>query len=168
MSIAVSAVVQPSRILLAMVGAMSAVCAAVGVLAGLGQLGELTDGFRFVLCFSGFFLAFFGFYHGMWNRKPIHIDITGTGQMHIAAVRGDKPCTKTNGSHVSANGTTVRLLKSSVIWTQLLLLRLQTETGETIDVPILRDSVSPQIFRALSIACRWISQNGNVQNWDNL
>lgn len=167
MSIAVSAVVQPSRILLMMVGAMSAVCAAAGMLVGLGRLGELAEAPRFALCISGFFLAFFGFYHGKRHRKPIHIDITGTGQMRISAVSANEPCTKTNGPHVSADGTTVRLLKSSVIWPQLLLMRLQTEGGEIIDLPILRDSVSPQSFRALSAACRWISQNGNAQNWDN-
>lgn len=167
MSIAVSAVVQPSRILITMVGAMSAVCAAAGMLAGLGQVGELTAGPRFVLCISGIFLAVFGFYHGVRYRKPLHIDITGTGQIRIAPVNADKPCTRTNGPHVSADGTVVRLLESSAIWPQLLLLRLQTEAGETIDLPILRDSVSPQGFRALSAAFRWISQNGNAQNWDN-
>jgi toxin CptA len=167
MSIAVSAVVQPSRILLMMVGAMSALCAATGMLAGLGQFGELAEGPRFIICISGFFLAFFGFYHGVRRRKPIHIDITGAGQIRIWALSANEPCTKTNGPHVNADGMTVRLLESSTIWPQLLLLRLQTEGGETIDLPILRDSVSPQCFRALSVACRWISQNGNAQNWDN-
>jgi toxin CptA len=46
----------------------------------------------------------------------------------------------------------VALLPGSTLWPQLLLLRLGTEEGAVLLLPVLRDSVSPGVFRALAVA----------------
>ncbi|MGH8806588.1 MAG: protein YgfX [Noviherbaspirillum sp.] len=157
MSIAVSAIVQPSRLLFAMVGAMSLCAAAVGVAIGAGQLGALPINPRILLSACSIFLAVFGFYHGVRHRKILHIDISGAGQLRLMEVAPAGACTDTNWPHVSKHGEVVRLLANSTIWPQLLLLRLQADSGKITTVPILPDCVSPESFRALSVACRWIA-----------
>lgn len=164
MSIAVSAVVQPSRLLAVMVGAMSAGCVLVGVSIGLGVIGELSPAVLTGTCSIAIFLSFFGFYHGIRHRKPIHIDISGTGQLRLTKVAAASPCTDTNWPHLEEIGEVVELMSNSTLLPHLLLLRLRTVSGIII-LPILPDSVSRDSFRALSVACRWIAvQAGRPEN----
>jgi hypothetical protein len=157
MSIAVSAVVQPSRLLFAMVSAMSLCVAAAGVAVGVGQLGTFSIAPRILLATFNVFLAVFGFYHGVRQRKILHIDISGAGQLRLTKVWPTRTCIDTNWPHVSERGDVVRLLSDSTIWPQLLLLRLQNDGGKITTLPIFPDCVSSENFRALSVACRWIA-----------
>lgn len=160
MSIAVSTVVHPSRVLFALNGAMVliAVCVAAGI--GSGQIGTLPLAVRALLSSLVFFLASFGFYHGMRCRKTIQLDISGTGQIRLLKAEGKPSCTAAIRPHVREIGEVVRLMDNSTIWQHMLLLRLGSESGRTTVVLVFPDSVDRETFRALSIACRWIS----VQN----
>ncbi len=163
MSIAVSAIVHPSRVLLALVGAMCAGAAAVGLAIGFDMFGELPRLSRWLLGGTIVFLAVFGFYHGVRHRKILHIDISGEGQFRLTEVSSAGPCTNTNRPHVGSHGAVVALMKDSTIWPHLLLLRLQADNGKITTVPILPDSVSRDSFRALSVACRWVARHSGSQ-----
>ena len=54
------------------------------------------------------------------------------------------------------------MVPGSVIWPQMLLLRLRTLGDDNmINLMILSDAVSTDEFRRLSIACRWIVAKAN-------
>jgi len=161
MSIAVSAVVRPSRFLFVMLGAMSTLVAVIGGAVATGMVGNLTVALRFAFGICTIFFAFLGFYHGACHRKPIHIDISGTGALRLAEATLKRPCAHTKWPHVEDNNEEVCLLKSSTIWPCLLLLRLQSDSGKITVLPILPDSVSQNGFRALTVACRWVAAHTN-------
>jgi len=169
MSIATSVLVRPSRSLFLMVAAMCAMTMSIGLTVLFAPLGELPQAMRFAAAVFTFFLAFFGFYHTARNRKALQLDISGTGQIRITEKTARaRTCQAENWPHVTERGMPVRLLKDSTIWSNLLLLRLQAETGETTVVPILPDSVSRDGFRALSVACRWIAAHDGPSEQKNL
>ncbi|HZW22675.1 protein YgfX [Noviherbaspirillum sp.] len=157
MSIAVSAIVRPSRMLTALAGAMAAVAAGVAFAIASGLVGDLTTPIRWSLSALVFFLATFGFYHGIRSRKTIQLDISGTGQIRLLKAGGEPPCTRQNRPHVREIGELVRLMDNSTIWARMLLLRLRLEDGRMVVVPVFPDSVDREAFRALSVACRWIA-----------
>jgi toxin CptA len=162
MSIAVSAVVKPSRCLLAAVGAMCFVIVIIGFMLGIGQVGEFSLPVRISLAVFSVFLAFFGLYHTVRHQNPLQVDISGVGQVRLTKIHASMgSCLEKNWPHVKTGGEVVRLLEDSTIWPHLLLLRLQTDTGKTTVVPVLPDSVSRDAFRALSVACRWIAAHNN-------
>lgn len=158
MSIAVSAIVQPSRLLSLLTLCMSFAAAAIAAALGIGLVGsELAWLARFVLAIPCGFAALFGFYHGIAPRKNIHIDISGAGQIRIRSADDKWACTNTEWPHVGKKDEVVGLLPTSTLWPQLLLLRLQAESGKITVLPVLPDCLSREAFRALSVACRWIA-----------
>lgn len=167
MSIAVSAVVLPSRLLLAMIGAMCVTVAIIGVAVAVGHADELPLVARALIAASCVFAAGFGFYHGIGSRKPIHIDISGTGEIRLAEMSATNSCKQINWPHLDRNGDMVRLLESSTVWSYLLLLRLQDDSGKITTLPILPDCVSQESFRALSVACLWIAARGGMREHKN-
>jgi hypothetical protein len=61
----------------------------------------------------------------------------------------------------------VKLRSPLILWSSLLLLSLQNESGKVKRLLILRDSVSAAGFRRLSLAFHWLAQaqaNTSVQN----
>jgi toxin CptA len=168
MSIAVSATVRPSRLLLKMVIVLCAGVAAIGFLIATGYLGGLSPSVRAFAAISCVFAAVFGFYHGAGGRKPIHIDISGTGQFRLAEALDASPCKQSNEPHLDRQVEVVRLLDHSTIWPYLLLLRLQHESGKITSLPILPDCVSRDSFRALSVACLWIASRGEMQKREDM
>lgn len=163
MTIAVSAIVWPSRILFSLVCAMSAMAISIGFAIVVGYVGELVLLVRLAIFSSLFFLVLFGFYHGAWHRKPLHIDISGDGQLRLTKVHVTGSCKPVNCPHVPGSTQVVRLLKDSTIWPQLLLLRLQDDGGKITNLVVLPDCVSRKSFRALSVACRWIAAHNNTE-----
>lgn len=160
MSIAVSAVVHPSRVLLSLLFSMAALAAAIGAAVLAGWLGDLDVMHRAAVGTPPVFMAFFGFYHGVRHRKTLHIDISGDGGIRIAEPVSGNPCGAENSPHLVSDGTVVEMLDNSTIWPSLLVLRLRADDGCITVVPILPDSVSKDAFRALSVACRWIAARG--------
>jgi toxin CptA len=166
MSIAVSAVLLPSRVLRLMVGA---VCAGVGMSGGViacAFTAELPLLVRVLIAALSAFAAVFGFYHGSGRRKPIHIDISGVGQFRLTELALNDTCKQLDRPHLNEHVEVFRLLEHSTLWPHLLLLRLQGESGKITTLPILPDCVSQEGFRALSVACRWIAARGELQGWE--
>lgn len=161
MSIAVSAVIQPSRLLAGMIAVMSIVIALVGGAIGFGLVEDFPLVARFSLFVVIGFLSSFGFYHGMKHRKTIQLDISGVGQVRMTNVAPKAPCMNTNWPHVRTTGEVCRLMPDSTLWPFLILLRLKTEEGRTLTVTILPDCVPSSDFRALSVAFRWIVMHNN-------
>jgi len=160
MSIAVSAVVRPSRQLLAMVVAMSAGTALLFFATAIAA-DRIPPQWRLPLIASGLFLAAFGFYHGAAKRKTIHIDISGNGEIRLRDVIDPASCDRETRPHLTEDAACVRLLAGSTLWPRLLVLRLQDDNGNITVLPILPDSVSSDSFRALSVACQWVAAHGN-------
>lgn len=57
-------------------------------------------------------------------------------------------------------GVPVTLLEGSTVWPQLLLLRLRDDDGVLWRLPVLRDSLPPEQFRALAVALAAIGGRG--------
>lgn len=168
MSIAVSAVVHPSRFLLVLTALISISTGLIGIAIAAGFIGSLSAVPRLALGSAAFFLALFGFYHGVRHRKTIQLDIYGTGLIRLSEPGSEGPCTHTNRPHVSGSGERVWLLKSSTIWPNLLLLHFRTGGGQTRVLPVLPDCVSRDGFRAISVACRWIASQAQDSDDDAL
>lgn len=162
MSIATSVTIRPSRLLLAMVGGMCGMTVVIACLLLFSRIGDLASATRYAVGLFVFFLAFFGFYHTVWNRKVLQLNISGTGQVRLSKVTDSTPsCREQNWPHVKDHGLQVRLQKNSTLWSHLLLLHLRSDDGTTTVIPVLPDSVSRDGFRALSVACRWIAAQQN-------
>ena len=156
MSIAVSVMVVPSRLLRVLAGAMSCLLAALGISLCAGLIVGVSVEARIGTALFSFFPALFGLYHSVRNRKALHIDISSTGQIRI---KETSATSRRKGR--PPHGTLVRLLPYSTLWPHMLLLRLQADDGERWTVPILMDCVSRNEFRALSVACRWIAAHND-------
>ena len=157
MSIAVSAIVQPSKWLSSLVGAMSSIVLAGGVAIAAGLEVDLSPLLRWTLASSIVFLSFFGFYHGTRGQKTIQLSISGTGQIRLTEVDSIRPCREREWPHVDVYGEAFVLMSDSTLSAYVLLLRLRSDSGRIITVSVLPDSVSRDTFRALSAACRWIA-----------
>jgi hypothetical protein len=157
MSIAASAIVVPSRRLRALsAGFALANLAAAGLIGAVW--GDRYHGALFVVVF--FLVAALCLLHAALRHiKTLRIDISGLGQVRLTVQRDLR--TKVAGDGQAA--TPVALLAGSTVWPQLMLLLLRSESGALTVLPVLRDSVAPQQFRALSVAVRvagW--RNGGV------
>lgn len=162
MSIATSVTIRPSRLLLAMVGITCSMTMVIACMILFSYIGDLPPASRYAVGVFVFFLAFFGFYHTVRNRKVLQLNISGTGQVRLSKVTDSiSSCREQNWPHVKDHGLKVRLQKDSTLWSHLLLLRLKSDDGTTTVIPVLPDSVSRDGFRALSVACRWIAAQQN-------
>jgi toxin CptA len=153
MSIAVTAVVKPSRRLSAVVSAMCMAVLSGGTAIGFGLVGDLTFVLRMTVLLACMMGASYAFYNVVMVRTAHEIHISGAGQMRLAVwVHGIR------GKRVSseAQAEAVKLLASSTLWSGLLILHLQNEKRQTEVVRVLPDSVSAESFKALLVACRWI------------
>ncbi|MFL9877285.1 flagellar hook-length control protein [Herbaspirillum rhizosphaerae] len=158
MSIAVSADIKPSRMLLLMMAAAAIVVALIGVIFAFALVGQLSFLVRMSLAAVCIVAALLAFWLVLQNRKAVWLHISGTGQIrlveHHAAVRAK------TGSRVMSGGL-AQLLAGSTVWPNLLLLRLRLENGKVRTIPVLPDSVSKETFRALQVACRWVASHNN-------
>jgi toxin CptA len=142
MSIAVSAIVGPSRIhrcLLAGAG-LSLFVAAFAV--GVSAFAR----FHFALL-QALFLAAAGaalMHAGSGRAKTHRFDISGTGVVVRTVQQGLR----------ERSAAAVTLLPGSVVWPPLMLLRLGVSgTGGRVQVlPVWRDSVAPGAWRSLAVA----------------
>ena len=157
MSIAVSAVVKPSRLLIAFIGTCCMGVAAIGIAIAARSVGELSFGLRMTLGTSCFFLAFFGAYRTLRSIKAHHIDISGNGLIRLmeTSPMTDAPLSSIHRDGRSA-GEPVILRPDSTLWPFLMLLNLEAE-NRSFSVPVLPDSVDRDSFKALLGACRWIA-----------
>lgn len=145
MSIAVSTVVQPSRLLslMTMVMCIAVLCA--GMAVGSGLVGESSPAVRIVVAGICVLAAAHAFRREK-KRQSYAIHVSGTGQIRLSA--GD------------AHAEPVALLPTSVLWPVLLILHLQNAKQHTETVIVLPDSAPADGFRRLLVACRWIAMRG--------
>ena len=146
MSIAVTAVVKPSRLLRAALVLYGAANLAVA-----GQLLAAAPGaFRLpwliaACCLAAAAGAVAGLVAAGNKRR---IDISGVGEMRVTvqqklalAVIDNMPC---------------RLMPGSAVWPGLLMLLMRGDKEKTVIVAVFADSVSAEEFRALAVAMRAI------------
>jgi hypothetical protein len=164
MSIAVSAVVRPSGLLLAMVSAACLCIVLIAILIGCNQFDIFPVWSRLLLSLIYFIVAITCWTLFFFTQKIYLISISSAGQIRLLEVGAPTQ----NMPEVFDTGNTawivVNLLEDSTLWPQLLMLRLRSETGRVIVLPILSDSVGLHSFKSLSVACRWIAVRINHNN----
>lgn len=157
MSIAVSALVQPSKVLFVLVSVIAIVGAMISVLVGLSLIGRLSPVAGAMCGIIGVLSSAGGWLRYRRAARPLRINISGTGQISMEEILPDSLM----ANHISVP-VLAQLLSGSTIWAHLLLLRFQLNNGQTKSVVILPDSVPENIFRRISVACRWIASRGHA------
>lgn len=168
MSLAVSAVIAPSRRLRCLLAAFCASLCAAALAVGL----LLPERFAFggavacaplfaALCLLRLFLA------------PVatvrRIDISGVGQLRLTVQQQLGEGAAAAG--IPAPGSPMTLLPGATVWPCCILLRLRTEDGATWPLVLLPDMAAAGQYRALAVAMRALA-NGSatipIQNSVNL
>lgn len=146
MSIAVSAVIKPSRLLRGVLALYAAANLAVAVFLAWSAPGAFRAP---VAIAASCLLAAAGAALGYASAgKRRRIDIFGVGEMRVTVQQ------KLSGTAVQ-NGP-VTLMPGSAIWPGLLMLLVRGEGGATTVVAVFADSVNAGEFRALAVAIRAI------------
>ena len=147
MSIAVSAVIVPSRLLRFTLAGFVAANLGAAVMLGSGVGGP----FRLPLvgaCACLLAAAVLGAALAR-RRKVRQIDISGLGQLRL---------TVQQGSGLEELRTDLaELQRGSTVWPGLMVLRLRREDGVVGALALLPDSMEPGQFRRLSVAIRYIA-----------
>lgn len=165
MSIAMSVKVKPSRVLLMMVVGLCIAVIISGSLIAFEGGENLSFVSRFAIVVSAFFLAFVGFYHAVQPQKVLHIDISSSGQLRVREDNFVKiVCEEKDGLFLEKESGIVQFLNDSTIWSSLILLRLKSEQGNVLVIPIFPDCISKNEFRALLAACCFIAMNNASPN----
>ncbi|MBC7501263.1 MAG: hypothetical protein H7315_12305 [Herminiimonas sp.] len=157
MSIAVSAIIKPSKTLFVIVSFMSLGMIVLGALVVLIQMALYANWLRLSVMMIFTLLAGILYHQAIIQPRVIRIDISGIGQIRLF-----------NESHRDSDlhprsGHLMRLIPGSTLWTGLLLLRMQDDIGQTKVLIVLPDSLADDGFRSLSVACRWIAGHNNSE-----
>lgn len=144
MSIAVSAVIVPSRLLRCVL-----LCHGLAnLVVAVALAADLARPFQFPLSGAACCALAGGFI--LWSLAPFRnvrgIDISGLGQLRLT-VQQD----------IGARSAPLRLLPGSTVWPGLILLGLRGEDGVVRRLTLLPDSVAVGQFRRLSVAIRDIA-----------
>lgn len=150
MSVAVSAVVRPSRLF-----AMLSLLMGVMLLAAAAMLDAQSSGLHHALAVPCVIAAAFVILFPLCAKKSFRIDVTGIGQIRLVDTSLEAEAELTDAS--ISGGEVVQLLRGSTFWSSLMVLRLQTESGRNRVLIILPDSMACDAFHALSVACRWVA-----------
>jgi toxin CptA len=148
MSIAVSAIVRPSRVHRCLL-----VGAGLSLFAAALAVGVFTSA-RFHAAFlQALLLAFAAavlMHAGSGRAKTHRLDISGTGALVLTVQQGLR-------ERIAID---VALLPGSVVWPPLMLLRLESPDGGMRVLPVWRDSVEPGAWRALAVAVLAVGRRG--------
>lgn len=161
MSIAASVTVYPSRGLLFATRCLCLCVAVVGMLVGLGVVGYFSFAARAFIVLASIICTLFAFFQIRRQGKTFRLDISGIGNIRLMQYEDKRHTAMQRSPDASDDGESVQLMDGSTLWPGLMFLRLQSEDGRVTVLRILPDSVTPQEFRALSVACRWIAARGN-------
>jgi toxin CptA len=147
MSIAVSAIIAPSRLLRAAVAVFAAAQFAAGLVLARGAIASPWPqaGLAAACLLAGAALAL----QAARPQKARRIDISGLGEIRVTVQQQG-----------GASTAPLLLLPASTLWPQLLLLLLRGEDGVTV-LAVTPDSVAPAAFRALAVALRFIAGRDN-------
>jgi toxin CptA len=164
MSIAVSVVIKPSRLVFALVGVICVGSALIGAAIGLECVGNLNTAARIACASACISVGLGGLCYAGHTRKTHRIDISGIGQIRLVETTALADPVFCRDLPVSVySGEVVSLMDDSTLWPFLLMLRLRAEDGRTKTVIVLPDSLNEVGFRALSVACRWIVAHSGVE-----
>jgi toxin CptA len=158
MTIAVSVVVRPSRIVMlsTCATAFAAVLAACSLLLGSH---ESSAALRLHISFIATICSAAAVFRAVRLRKTFHIDISGIGQIRLTQYSGMLAWYENANFALDGDlGQVVHLSRNSVLWPQCLLLRLKPVTGSGSWVVVLPDAVAGCGFAGLSVACRIIAK----------
>jgi toxin CptA len=155
MSIAVSGLVLPSASLFVMVTALCVAAASIGILVSLGVVGHLEPIFNAAIGVVSVLSSMWGWFGYRRTSRPVRIMISGNGQIRIVEMASAV-------ADAAQVPVAAHLLSGSTLWAHLLLLRFQLDNGWIKSVVILPDCVPEDIFRALSVACRWVASRGHA------
>jgi hypothetical protein len=165
MPIAVSAIVRPSRIhrcLLVGAGlALFAAALAVGVLAPARFHAGFVQA-SFLAC-AGVVLM----HAGSARAKTHRIDISGTGGLVLTVQQGLRKRSPAGSTGAADDAAGAALLPGSVVWPPLMLLRLRDDRARVHVLPVWRDSVERDAWRALAVAVLALGRRGVVAESDN-
>lgn len=143
-AIAISAFVAPSRRLRLALGGAALVH--LGAAVHIAAVAPERLAFAFP-CALFFLLAAAFLLHGCASLTKTHqIDVSGTGTVRLTVQQ------KVGAGTAVDAAAAVRLLPGSLFWPQLMLLRLGDTGGRQWVVPVLRDSLAPDEYRALRVA----------------
>ena len=157
MSIAISAIIRPSRLLFFLSLTMCACIAMVGLLVGLNLGGNFTFAARLAIACPSIVLAFLALFQISRKRKTFRIDISGIGQIRMAQY-------ESRHRQSAAKWEMVRLAEASILWHGLMFLCLESGDGRTTLLPVMPDSISADDFRGLSVAFRWIAMHPKTKD----
>ncbi len=150
MSISVSTLVKPSKLLRLMVGTMGLLTICFSILIGMGAVACFSFFSRMVIVGASIVVIGCCFFYFFQYDKTYRIDIANSGQIRLTAY------TSFHNDNEN-NGEIVFMMNGSILWSGLLLLRLKSDRGREHILRVLPDSVSSESFRMLLVACRWIA-----------
>ncbi len=167
MSIAVSAVVTPSRFLKMMTLVICSGSVAIGIAVGWAEASAppaRSDALvpailRIIAALTCVFAGLQGGRRIFQCEAAFRIDISGIGQIRLVrlAVDGKGDCFRSGKIPCDASSGPLKLLPQSTLWSMLMVLRLQNEAGHIQTLLILPDTMPPTSIRMLSVACLWIA-----------
>jgi toxin CptA len=151
MSIAVSAVVQPSRLLRRALFAYAMASAGATVALLFGGAGRFH--FPWLLAAACLLAALCAWRAAARSATTRRIDISGLGEIRL---------TVQQSMGAAAPRELVQLLPGSTVWPHgLLLLLRDADNGALTVLPILPDSVSHEQFRKIAVSVRAIARRDN-------
>jgi toxin CptA len=153
MSLAVSAVIRPSRLLRSAL----VVYAAANFGAGLALASNPHASFLLSDWLAGCcLLAAAGALcsrAGAGNTR--RVDISGLLEIRVTVQQNVEM--RTNSAH----GALMHLMQGSTVWPSVMLLLLRADDGSVTVLTVMPDSVAPDQFRALAVAIRAIAGRNN-------
>lgn len=157
MSIAVSARVYPSRFFSACVLGMATLTGMAGLLAVSGAAGTFGFWGSFAVFGVSLAAAFSFVYLYFHTKKTFGIDISGSGQIRIREDIADVSRQAFFGRQIVPDTEDFVLARGTTVWPMLLVLRLQSASIRKKYLLIFYDAVTEAEFKALYIACSWLT-----------
>lgn len=154
MSIALTVTVRPSRYLLVAMTILCGLALLVAFLAWEADPQQYSLGSRIGLAISCVVMSMTAFWQFFFQRKAWTIDISGNGKIQIQ----EHAPTSTSNSAGKGAGIEVQLLARSTLWPLALFLHFSDHSQRTTSIVVLRDSLDPEGFRALAVACHWLGE----------
>lgn len=149
MSIAMSVLSGPSRAGTLLMAIASTALIGVGAIS-LEQFFGGSSCITVCIAIAGGALAIFNCGVLCKRRRNVKLTISGNGQICLMRQGQD-------GFPAAGRADVVQMLPGSTLWPFFILLRLRQQNKKITVVPFFLCSLSPQSFRRLSIACRWIA-----------
>jgi toxin CptA len=99
---------------------------------------------------------------GSGRAKTQRLDISGTGEVTLTVQQGLREPNLSGPADAADASAGVTLLPGSAVWPPLMLLRLATPAGRVHVLPLWRDSVGRDAWRALTVAVLAVGRRGGA------